>query len=465
MTAATYLDQYQSLAPTLPGQGVDWLAAQRSAALARFTEVGFPTSRDENWRYTSTQSLTAKKFHPAADSANSVTNSTDSASKSAKSTDSTAQNADSAIDLAALLIPNLDSHRLVFVDGLFAPHLSTPESEQTAAGITLKSLAWVLDNQPQLIEHALGALLPRHRHGFTALNNAHSRDGAVVLLGDSVAATRPLELLFINRAAGGFNQPRNVVVAAAASAAAIIERHVCATAEASFTNSVTEILLSRGAAIDYHLVQTQCAAAYHICGVWARLAGDSRLRCRTATLGAALARNDLAVELGGRGAHCDMLGLYNLKHAQHADNHTTVTHAAEHCTSRELYKGVLDQRARAVFHGRIVVARGAQKTAAAQTNNTLLLSPHAEIDAKPQLEIYADDVKCSHGATVGRLEGDALFYLRARGLDEDAARALLTLAFVQEVVDEIDIEALREALGAALAAGLAHPASAQPTAD
>lgn len=433
MTAVEhYLAQHRALADALPGRGLGWLQARRRAGLARLEAVGFPTQRDEDWRYTPTRPLTAKNFHDIGAPP--------------------PLGRDLAAKIRAIAPHGLQ--RLVFIDGLFAPQLS--DCDAPGAGVTLASLARVLEEQPARIEHAFGALMPREPHGFTALNNAGARDGAVLLLEENAAPPAPLELLFVSCAEDAFAQPRNLIIAAAGCRARLIERHVSLGEHAAFTNSASEILLGESANIDYHLVQTQSNAARHVCGIWARQERASRLRCMSATLGGALVRNDLGVELAGAGAHCDMLGLYVVAGAQHVDNHTTIAHRAENCSSREVYKGVLDQRARAVFHGRIVVAPGAQKTNAAQTNKNLLLSPHAEIDCKPQLEIYADDVRCSHGATVGQLDAAAIFYLRSRGISQARARELLTCAFVNDVLGEIEIAELKGALEAMLAARLAR---------
>lgn len=428
-TTEQYIAQYHALADALPGRQVNWLQQQRSAGLARFAQVGFPTSRDEDWRYTTVKPITAEMFHGQTTSA---------ADMSAQS-----------IASEHLEIAGLKSHRIVFVDGLFAKELST--HSESGKEVMVESMAQVLEERPELIEQALGTVQPDKAHGFTALNNAYSQDGVVVILAPNAQPTQPIEMLFISRAEHGFAQPRNLVIAAKSSKAQFIERHISVTEKGiptarTLTNSSTEIVVGEAAEIDYYLVQTQSATAYHICGIWAKQALGSRFSCRTITLGGALVRNDLNVELCGEHSHCDMFGLYSLVGAQHVDNHTTMRHNAENCSSCEYYKGVLDGRSRAVFHGRIKVEPGAQKTNAAQTNNNLLLSPHAEIDSKPQLEIYADDVQCSHGATVGQIDADALFYLRARGLDEAAAGQMLRLAFIGDVVSKIGISALRAAL-------------------
>lgn len=428
--AAHYLEQCRALADggRLPGREAGWLQAQRSAALARFEEVGLPTQRDEDWRYTPTRPLTAKLFHAGA------------------CDDSRAAQITPA-QIEAARIDGLKSRRLVFIDGLFAEEFSDSiDSARQSAGVTVAPLARILDQNPERIEHALGTVAPRRRHGFTALNHAAARDGAVVLIEAGARPGLPVEMLFISAAEDGLAQPRNLVIAGAGSKVNLIERHLSANAHATLTNSATEIVVDDDAQVDCHLIQAQSAAAHHICGVWARQSRNSRFSCRTVTLGGKLVRNDLGSELAGENAHCDLFGLYATTGRQHVDNHTTIRHAAAHCSSCEVYKGVLDQRSRAVFHGRIVVAEGAQKTDATQTNNNLLLSRGAEIDTKPQLEIYADDVKCAHGATVGQLDADALFYLRARGVDEAAARRMLTFAFAGDILDKIAAAELKDAL-------------------
>lgn len=447
-TTEPYLTQYQARADTLPGRRVNWLQAQRRAGLARFTQVGFPTQRDEDWRYTTVKPITVKKFHGLNAAAES------------------AEHVDLQAALDAMQIKGLQSHRLVFVDGVFAAQWSHSQSALgvPSEGVTVAPLAQVLEQNPHWIEQAFGSVKPDKAHGFTALNNAYSQDGVVVLLAENARPTTPVEMLFVSCAPNGCAQPRNIVIAGAASKVQLIERYVSvngkpardknSAAACTFTNSSTEIVVGETAEVDYYLVQTQSQAAYHVCGVWAQQARGSRFSCRTITLGGALVRNDLGVELAGEQAHCDMFGLYHLSGAQHVDNHTTMLHCAENCSSREWYKGVLEQRSRAVFHGRIKVAPGAQKTNAAQTNNNLLLSAHAEIDSKPQLEIYADDVQCSHGATVGQLDADALFYLRARGLDEAAAGEMLRVAFVNDVLNQIAIDELKQTLETMLAARL-----------
>lgn len=418
-----YIDQFSQRDKSLPGSDVVWFDGQRKKYLARFSKIGFPTQRDEDWRYTPLRLITSKNFNVV-----------------------TTPNCN--VDLTPFKIPALDSYQIVFVDGHLDKQQSTLNLNQ---GITLRSLSEVLTNTPELVEKYFGSVVQNNSHGFTALNGALNEDGVVVKIEPGVQIEKPIELIFLSQTEMAISQPRNLIIADKNSKAQFIERYISNGTAHTLTNSTTEIIVEQHAEIDYFIIQTQSSAAYQVCGVWVKQAAGSRFSCRTITLGGGLVRNDLRVDLNGSEAHCDMLGIYSLSGKQHVDNHTTMVHQAANCTSNELYKGVLEQRSRAVFHGRIKVAAGAQKTDAQQANNTLLLSADAEIDSKPQLEIYADDVKCSHGATVGQINQDSLFYLRARGIDEAAARTLLTYAFVNEVLKQIDIEPLRAALEHTLA--------------
>jgi Fe-S cluster assembly protein SufD len=271
-----------------------------------------------------------------------------------------------------------------------------------------------------------------------------------------VVVESPIHLLFVTvtRDAAPVIQPRSLIVLDRASQATVIETYAAVSAETYLTNATTRCILGAGASLDHHRVQQESERAFHVGATDARQARDSRFASTSIVLGGRLVRNDVRVRLEAEGATSTLHGLYVIGGRQHVDTHTTVDHAAPHGTSRQLYKGVLDGRARGVFDGRIIVRRGAQKTDAHQTNKNLLLSDGVEVDSKPQLEIFADDVKCSHGAADGQLADEALFYLRSRGLGEDTARALLTYGFASEVVSRIPIDALRVRLEALLTARL-----------
>jgi Fe-S cluster assembly protein SufD len=252
--------------------------------------------------------------------------------------------------------------------------------------------------------------------------------------------------VFISGGEKTLNLPRNLIIMEKGASASVIERQLSDDESTGLSNSATEIVLAVDSRLDYNLVQLQGKKFTHIGGAWVHQAAGSSLNTRTITLGGVLVRNELNVALNGEGAHANCSGLYYGRQRQHIDNHTTIRHAVPGCTSRELYKGILDDRARGVFHGRVVVEQDAQLTVAEQQNPNLLLSRDAEIDTKPQLEIYADDVKCSHGATVGELDKKQLFYMQSRGIDLASAKTLLTYAFAAQVIEEIEIDSLREEL-------------------
>lgn len=426
---AHYLNQFAQLNKDLPGIDVAWFDDQRKKYLARFSKIGFPTQRDEDWRYTPLRLITSKNFNVVTTPHRNV-------------------------DVTAFKIPELDSYQIVFVDGHLDQKQSTLNLDEQH--ITVRSLSEVLANTPSLVENYLGSVVEENSHGFTALNGALNEDGVVIKIEDGIEIDKPIELIFLSETEMAISQPRNLIIAGKNSKAQFIDRYISSGTAHTLTNSTTEIIVEERAEIDYYIIQMQSLSAYQVCGVWVKQAAGSRFSCRTITLGGGLVRNDLRVELNGPEAHCDMQGIYSLSGKQHVDNHTTMIHQAENCTSNELYKGVLDQRSRAVFHGRIKVAPDAQKTDAKQASNTLLLSRDAEIDTKPQLEIYADDVKCAHGATIGQLNADSLFYLRTRGIDVADARTLLTYAFVNEVLNQIDIVPLRNVLEKTLASQLIH---------
>ena len=423
--AENYIDQFDQLRDRLPGSNIDWLNDQRKKSLARFGRIGFPTLRDEDWKYTSVRAITSKRFLAESDQ----------------------DNDDRTVDMSSFAIDGLESHRLVFVDGVFNPAIS---SISESDGFKIESFVSALDRAPAYVESLLGSVIQDNGHGFTALNNAMYKDGVIITFAADEKISCPIEIIHYSHAQLSISQPRNLIVCGQQSHGQIIERYVSGNTNNTLSNSVTEVVLEDGASLDYYLVQNQSSAAYQVCGIWVKQSSKSRFSCHTITLGGALVRNDLQVNLDGPEAHCDMLGVYSLTGRQHLDNHTIMNHVAENCSSREIYKGVLNQRARTVFHGRVRVYKDAQKTDAAQSNNTLLLSRDAEIDTKPQLEIYADDVKCSHGVTVGQIDENSLFYLRTRGIGEEEARALLTYAFVNDVLNEVKIEPLRQYLESVL---------------
>jgi len=406
--------------------GPAWLTAARKTALARFSEVGFPTEADEDWRFTRVDPIAKTEFALAA--APTV-----------------------ALDPKTLAFAQFDAHRLVFVDGRFAPALSTLGT--LPAGVKVASLAEVLKTEPALLEPRL---TDGEKRAFPALNTAFFDDGAFVSIAKGVTLDKPVHLLFLSTGAGApvMWHGRVLVSAEAGSKLALIEEYVGAGAGTYFSNMVTDISLGENAAVEHVKVQHEGEQALHVATLRARQERHSRFTAHSVSLGAALSRNDIAVTLAGEGAECSLDGLYLVSGRQHADFHTTVDHVAPHCTSKELFKGVLDGNSRAVFNGMIEVKPGAQKSSASVYNKNLVLSENSLINTKPEFKIHANDVQCKHGATVGQLSDAALFYLRSRGIGAAEARSLLVYAFAREMVEKLPVESLREALSARLSESL-----------
>jgi Fe-S cluster assembly protein SufD len=331
----------------------------------------------------------------------------------------------------------------VFVNGHFDPELS---ASLMLSEVRVESLARLRGEHAGILEEHLGRHADLKQHPFAALNSAFLDDGAVVTVPRGARLESPVHLVFISSGeAATVSQPRVLVVAEEQSRAVVIQNHVSVGEGVRWTNSVSEVVTRPGADLDLVVVQRESDSTHHVSLLASRQERDSRFRAHTLTLGGDLVRNDLGALLADEGAECTLNGVFLGRGRQLIDNHTLVDHAAPHCASRELYKGILCGRSKGVFRGRVLVRRDAQKTDADQSNPNLLVSDGAEINTKPQLEIYADDVKCSHGSAIGRLDADALFYLRSRGIDEERARLVLTRGFAVEVLERLPAPALREA--------------------
>ena len=412
-----YQTQHQDFAGR--NQPQTWLSEIQHQSLNQLSESGFPTLRDENWRYTNIKPLLKQAFNVVSHANESVT----------------------AEQLDGFNIDGLQSLKIVVVDGELDDSLS---AQNLPEGLELKRMSQMLDDHPDRVERYLNKLLPESTHGFMALNTAFVRNGIWIEIQPGAVIEQPIELLFIST--GGDHslvQPRNLFVAGENSQVKIIERYLSLNDNKTMTNTISEIYCSANATVEHARIQQESRSATHMSGTFVKLLQQAQFSTSTVTLGGNLTRNDLRCQIAGTGSHSNMYGLYATNQRQHVDNFTQVEHLVENCTSDELYKGVLDDRSRAVFHGRIYVAEDAQQTDAYQNNRTLLLSSDAEIDTKPQLEIYADDVKCSHGATIGQLNEEYLFYLRARGVENSKARRMLTFAFVKEALGAITIEPLK----------------------
>ena len=403
-----------------------WLGRVRAEAFDAFQAQGLPTTKHEDWRFTSLAKLERLEFE-AADMRPSTS----------------APRLPTGVALGR-------THRLVFVNGCFAPTLS--DLGALPAGCRVAPLSAALATDPETVARAFASCADVKTRPFAALASALASDGVFVELAPGAALERPVHALFLQTGSGApaAAHVRSLVSAGAGSRALVVEEHGGDTLVPDLTNALSEIRVGRDAAIDHVLIQELPEQSSCFASVLTRQDAQSRLGLHSLALGGALTRVELESRLEGEGAELEMNGLYLGRGSQHPDHHTTIDHAAPRTTSRELFKGILDERAHGVFHGRIHVRPHAQKINADQTNRALLLSDRATINTKPQLEIYADDVKCSHGATVGQLDDAQLFYLRARGLDLAAARALLTYAFASEVLERLPSESLRASLERAL---------------
>jgi Fe-S cluster assembly protein SufD len=415
-----FLASYERSEKDLNANSPSALYKLRQAAIARFAELGLPTPRDEEWRFTPLTALTRTPFEYAAPGPHGLT----------------------AADVERLAVPT-GGCRVVFVNGHFAPDLS--DLGGLPAGVTVASLARTPFGE---LEPHLARYADFQQHAFTALNTAFVRDGAVISLPKGKVVGRPIHLLYLATApdAARMAHPRTLIVAERESQATVVESFVGLGEEVYFTNAVTEAVLGENAVIDYYKLQQESRQASHVHTLQIQQGRGSNFASHAVTFGGGLARNEINAVLAGEGCECTLNGVYLAGGTQLIDNHTRIDHARPHCASHEVYKGILDGRARGVFNGKIYVHPDAQKTDAKQTNQTLLLSEDAVIDTKPQLEIFADDVKCTHGATVGQLDAEAIFYLRSRGIGRDEARNMLTFAFANDVIGRVKVEPLRARL-------------------
>ncbi|OFW20520.1 MAG: Fe-S cluster assembly protein SufD [Acidobacteria bacterium RIFCSPLOWO2_12_FULL_66_21] len=399
-----------------------WLQDLRDRAASRFGALGFPTVRDEDWRFTNISPIVAGEFRPAGPAPAA------------------------AGDLAS--IPHAGvGHRIVLVNGRFAPELSRLGS--LPRGVRVASLASAVTEQADVVQRYFGQLADFGSRSFAALNSALASDGAFVHIADGLILEEALQIIFVAAPSGDarpMTSARVLVVAGERVQARIVETYAGPADMAYFTNAVTEIFAGENAVVDHYKVQQEGARGFHVASMHVHAARAASFTSHSFSLGARIARNDAIVLLDGEGAECTLNGLYLADGERLVDNHTMIDHARPHCPSHEIYKGILGGSARAVFNGKIVVRPDAQKTDAKQTNRALLLSDNASINTKPQLEIFADDVKCTHGAAIGQLDDDAIFYLRSRGLPYFEARDMLIRAFAGDILDRVKIPELRAGL-------------------
>jgi Fe-S cluster assembly protein SufD len=418
-----YCEAFQKMIQPAASREPAWLFNLRRAGLERLTASGFPTLQHEDWRFTNVAPIVKLPFRPVLAAAVGGVNQQ---------------------TLDALPFGGLKTHRVVFINGHWAPSLTTvgPLPE----GVRITSLAAALAGNAPLEAAGLGSLARMPDNGFEAVNTAFFQDGALIQVPDDVVIEQPIELIFLTtaRESGATTHPRNLVVCGQRSRATILECHHSLVEGAYFTNAVTEFIIGDHADVEHIKYQDESTQAYHIASLHSRIGRAARFISHSFALGARLSRNNLRTCLNGEGLEVVLNGLYLTRGDQLADHHMVVEHAQPHCASHEYFNGILDDKSRGVFHGRILVRRIAQKTDAKQTNKNLLLSDDATANTKPQLEIYADDVKCTHGATVGQLNDESIFYLRSRGIGLANARRMLIHAFAGEIIDRVRCEAVRE---------------------
>jgi Fe-S cluster assembly protein SufD len=393
----------------------------RREAIERFAERGFPTMQEEDWKFTNLAPLAKVPLClPTRFTAEGV-----------------------IPERLVLGTPEDWGPRLVFVNGRFAPALS--RSTPLPEGVVIESLAEALKRDPAALEPHLARSAGREDAPFVALNTGFLEDGAFIHVPDGAVVEAPVLLVFLSASNGGptVSHPRILIVTGRGSQVTVVETYGATGSGIYFTNAVTEVVVGDGAVVDHHKLELEDERAFHVGNVTAEQGRGSRFSSHSVSIGGALVRNDVVARLESEGSECALDGLYLVHGAQHVDNRTVIDHASPRCTSRENYKGVMDGKSRAVFNGEIIVRKDAQKTDARQMNKNLILSEDARVNTKPRLRILADDVKCTHGATVGMLDENALFYLRSRGIDEPTAKSILTYAFVSEVLEPIRVKPLR----------------------
>ena len=414
-----------------PQGGSRWLQDVRDKAAARFAALGFPTVRDEEWRFTNVAPIASTDFRVAPD-----------------------------VEISPAEVDALPfghaPFRITVLNGRFSAALS--RLNDLPRGVRAGSLAAAGTEHADVVPRYYGQLAEYHSRGFVALNTAMAVDGAYLYIPDGTVLEQPVEILFLSAGEAGVNDmipARALIVAGERSQAQVIETYATVRGGVYFTNAVTEVFAGESAVIDHYKVQQEGLEAFHVATMQTNAQRSATVSSHSFSLGGKLVRNDINAVLDGEGAEVTLNGLYLADGERLVDNHTSIDHAVAHCPSHEIYKGILGGKARAIFNGKIIVRQDAQKTDAKQTNRALLLTDDASINTKPQLEIFADDVKCTHGAAIGQLDEDAIFYLRARGLTYFEARDLLIHAFAGEIIDRVKVEPLRVALEAELYAQLA----------
>ncbi|HEV8612228.1 MAG TPA: Fe-S cluster assembly protein SufD [Gemmatimonadales bacterium] len=429
----SYVEAFERFTRNGGGQGPAGVLTLRREAFERFRSAGFPTAKDEEWRFTPVTPITRAIWRFDGQSDGRTV---------------------SASELLPYRFGAADWCTLVFVDGHFNPELSYRPALPT--GVTVETLSEALERDPALVERTYARVATPDLTPFAALNTAFAREGAIIRIAAGVEVPAPIHLLYVatTAATGLAVQLRTVLLVERSARAQLVESYAGLGSSASFHNVVTEVVVGESAWVEHTRIQRESEAAFHIGLTQIEQARDSHYRSFTLAAGGAIARHDLRARLSGENVETLLYGLYLGRGEQLVDNHTVIFHDRPNCRSWEVYKGILDGKSHAVFNGKVFVQPEAQKTDAKQTNRNLLLSDGAKVDTKPQLEIFADDVKCTHGATVGRIDESAFFYLQSRGIPRAQAQQVLTYAFAAEVVNEVASAPVREALDALVAARL-----------
>ena len=415
--ASWYAAEYSNIAPILCGQSLLWLEEQRLKALSQFSEQGFPSSHEEEWRYTNVSAIEKKLFSPTINKTINL------------------------VDIEWLKLYQLqEAWSVVLVDGHFSAELSS--LEDLPVDVLVMGMADALQKLPETLENYINQSVNIDENSFIAFNTAWFTDGLFVSVNAKRILEKPIQVLHVATQQDVLAATRTVIILDKMAEASIIETYV-GYDNAYLSSTVTEVFVGQNAHLTLYKMQCESEKAYHFGGIYVKQDRDAHFTHHNFAFGALLARSDIHTDLD-HASECELNGLYLGVKRQHIDSHTRINHIKPHGVSRELYKGVLDDRARGVFQGRVIVAKDAQQTDSQMNNRNLLLSDDAEADSKPQLEIYADDVKCGHGVTVGQLDEKSIFYLQSRCIDEEVARNILTFAFANEMVDRIKIKVLHE---------------------
>lgn len=415
----SYLKAFADLHASQSDSRVEWLQRLRTNAWDRFAELGFPSVKDEEWKYTNVAPIAKMSLE--------------------------ASSAGVSREVPGFDVPEASESQLVFVNGKLQVEISSVAA--LGNGVVAVNLAEAMSgSEGELVRQYLARSADYVSAGFIALNTAFIEEGAFIRIPKNSNVEKPIHLLFIADGGQPVSFPRVLIVAEENSSATVIESYLSLSDTQYFTNSVVEVQVKDGARLEHFKVQREGVEAFHVASTVAELGASSAYDATTVNFGGKLSRHDIRVTMDNEGAECWVDGLYLVTDSQHTDTHSVIDHRKPHCTSHQLYKGILDGKSRAVFNGKIFVRHDAQKTDAMQTNKNLLLSNEARVDTKPQLEILADDVKCAHGAAVGQIEEDELFYLETRGIHPDLGRNLLTYGFAEEVISKIKIESIKQQL-------------------